>query len=436
MAGFDPGAFTTVLETVKNTAAGGYGIMYNEATWLFDRLLLISITLTGIFWALGRGAIFEEGLKMLLKVGFVYFLITNYYELSEAVIESLIGLGLLAGGSGIPRDVVEHPSSIVDLGVQVAQPVIGWVHKVSMIDFALNIFEVIIAGLCSLVIIFCFFWLALQVFVTFVEFYISTIWSILLLGFAALKHTSWISEGAIKSPMMYAIKLGTISFILSISYPMMAALEVPAPPTFSDMLGVTLGSILFMMLTLKAGTIAAGALSGSPSLSATDAAQAGVASAAVGGAGVAAGVMGGSAMYQGAKAAATQGTKLGGAMRQGAELASSVSTSSSKMGRMGDAIGGAIKGGAGYMKQGVQDSLNKVSSGISRAASEGRLGSYKGTGGQSTAGMEAQAAKNKSASEQGSKGAMLTKASRAADLSTRLLPHDSGGFSGGSKPVI
>ena len=427
----DPGTFTTVLQTIEQITGDGYYVMYREATWIFDRLLVLSITLTGISWAFGAGRIYEEMFKMLMKVGFIYLLISQYSEISQAIVDSLIQLGILSGFAAAPASmmpdasVLEQPSLIVDLGFTVSEPILAWIHKVSIYDFAKNIFEVIVAGLCSLVIIFCFFWLALQIFIALAEFYISTNYSILLLGFSVLKQTSWISEGAIKAPVMYGLKLSVLALLITFSMPILESLRVSNDPSFSEMSAVTLAVILYTTLVQKAGSIASGIISGSPSLGASDLAQGATTAAVVGGAGVAASAAG----VKAASAGVTQGAKVASAAKQGAQMGHALSTKDSSAGKAVDGAMGAIKGGAGKVAQSAKEAGVNLSKGMRDAGANGRLKGYQGTGGKVTEGMNSNY--NPDSTSKSNFSGHARKAVTASNMASRLNARDSGNFQSG-----
>ena len=427
----DPGTFTTVLQTIEQITGDGYHIMYRETTWIFDRLLVLAITLTGISWAFGAGRIYEEMFKMLMKVGFIYLLISEYSEISQAIVDSLIRLGILSGNAAVPPSLVpnatvlEQPSQIIELGFQVTEPILGWIHKVSFYDFAKNIFEVIVAGLCALIIIFCFFWLALQVFIALAEFYISTNYSILLLGFAALKQTSWMAEGAIKAPVMYGLKLSVLALLITFAMPILQDLRVSNNPTFSEMSAVTLAVVLYTTLVQKAGSIASGIISGSPSLGASDLVQGATTSAAVAATGVAASAAG----VKAASAGVTQGAKVASAAKQGGQMGHALSTKDSSAGKAVDGAMGAIKGGAGKIAQSAKEAGVNLTKGMRDAGADGRLKGYEGTGGKATNGMKNN--HNSSETSSSSFAGQTKKAVSASSMVSRLSPRDSGNFQSG-----
>src|SRR5258705_10361032 len=80
----------------------GFGLLGGEVAFLASTLIVIDVTLAGLFWAWGAD---EDGLAHLIKktlyVGFFAFLIGNFNGLPKILFNSVSGLGLKATGSGL-----------------------------------------------------------------------------------------------------------------------------------------------------------------------------------------------------------------------------------------------------------------------------------------------------------------------------------------------
>lgn len=439
------GLFTGMLQVLHDNSAGWLDRVTGGVQYLFDRLLVIQLVITGIMFANGGGKIVEDTFKLSMRIGLLYLIITNYQDISIAIVDSLIGFGLLAGGGNVTVELMKNPSDIVNLGIYASKPLFMWMQNASLYDFAVNIIETIVIGLCALIIICCFFWIALQVFVTWVEFHLSSIMSFVLLGFSALKQTAWISEGSIKSPVMYGVKFATQAMVISLAYPLFTSIEIAENPTFGDALQAAFVSIVYLMLVMKSGSIAAGVVSGSPSLTAGDFAQASLTGAGIAAAGAMA--VGGAAAAVTAAAAPVITAGAAGA-RTGAQLASSVSTATTAGGKAADVAGGAIKGGfAGAMQQmgtssvaqGASALKERLGAGFAEAVQNGQYGAYSGTGGNPTEGMKSQQAEAGSGSApvqpQGGKG-FVSRAANAANVASRIIPSDNSHLNSAGKPSL
>jgi type IV secretion system protein TrbG len=83
----------------------GFGLLGGEVAFLASTLIVIDVTIAGLFWAWSA----EEDLlahliKKTLYVGFFAFLIGNFNTLAKVVFNSFSGLGLKAAGSSLSAD--------------------------------------------------------------------------------------------------------------------------------------------------------------------------------------------------------------------------------------------------------------------------------------------------------------------------------------------
>jgi type IV secretory pathway TrbL component len=77
-------------------------LLGGEVAFLSSTLIVIDITLAGLFWAWGADEdVLHRLVKKTLYIGFFAFIIGNFNRLSGIVFESFSGLGLKAGGSAL-----------------------------------------------------------------------------------------------------------------------------------------------------------------------------------------------------------------------------------------------------------------------------------------------------------------------------------------------
>ncbi|PKP83613.1 MAG: hypothetical protein CVT79_00485 [Alphaproteobacteria bacterium HGW-Alphaproteobacteria-18] len=103
----------------KNRREGLAETTLSKKAWLLtSTLIVIDITLAGLFWAPSENAdVIASLIKKVLYVGFVAFL-------SEVIFESFAGLGLTAGSSLITADDLMRPGYIAGVGFQAALPLL------------------------------------------------------------------------------------------------------------------------------------------------------------------------------------------------------------------------------------------------------------------------------------------------------------------------
>ena len=178
-----------------------------------------------------------------------------------------------------------------------------------------------IAGFTGLIIMLCFFIIGIQIFITYLEFYIVAALALILIPFGVNKHTAFLGEKAIGAVLSFGIKLMVLAFIASIAIPLVKQWSLPVDPSNKQIFCLLLGSLAITFLAWHAPGLAAGLLSGSPSLTGGSAAGFALAGgAAAVGLGLAGSVAARGAMEAGAKAtraAANAGGQMTGAYSTG-----------------------------------------------------------------------------------------------------------------------
>ena len=88
---------------------GGFGLLHGEVAYLTATLVVIDMTLAGLFWSMGNEEIIARLIKKTLYVGTFAFIITNFNRLSTIVFRSFAGLGLTATGSTLTQAQLLQP---------------------------------------------------------------------------------------------------------------------------------------------------------------------------------------------------------------------------------------------------------------------------------------------------------------------------------------
>ena len=95
------GVIDRFLETFTHYIDSGFGLLGGEIGFLTSTLIVIDITLAGLFWAWGaEDDIIARLVKKTLFVGVFAYIISNWTSLARIVFESFAGLGLMASGTG------------------------------------------------------------------------------------------------------------------------------------------------------------------------------------------------------------------------------------------------------------------------------------------------------------------------------------------------
>src|ERR1700730_2521370 len=101
--------FTNVFSQYIDT---GFGLLRGEVAFLTATLVVIDITLAGLFWAMGGEDVIAKLIKKTLYVGAFAFIITNFNTVASIIFRSFAGLGLIAAGSGMSQAQLLQPGRL------------------------------------------------------------------------------------------------------------------------------------------------------------------------------------------------------------------------------------------------------------------------------------------------------------------------------------
>jgi len=279
----DTGTLTTVLTQFLDVFKMGRGNVAGSAWSLLTTLAAIELILASLWWALtGQDAIVAL-IKKILTIGFFIFVVQNYDSLLHTVIEGFIQTGKTASSSGGDSLAsVRDPSTIIDAGFFVALPILEHLQSFSEWDVLFHIHDIIITGLCGLGILGAYFIIAIQVFVTYLEFAIVSTLGLIFIPFGVFRHTRFLAEKAFGSIIAFGIKLMVLGLLVSVTVPVLNAYSLPADPTWTQLFNMLVLCFAIAGLAWHAPGVAAGLLSGGPSLTAGTAGGTALAGAAAG----------------------------------------------------------------------------------------------------------------------------------------------------------
>ena len=317
----------------------GFGLLSGEVHYLTATLVTIDLTLAGLFWAMGGTEdILARLIKKTLYIGAFVFIITNFNGLATILLRSFAGLGLEASGATLTAGNLLRPGALAAVGVTAGRPIL---HQMSdLVGFPglfTNFDMIAVLGLAWLVVILSFFILAVQLFVTLIEFKLTTLAGFVLVPFALWGKTAFLAERVLGSVVSSGIKILVLAVIVGIGTGLFGQFTVPGGQTLTinNALATMLAALALLGLGIYGPGIATGLVSGAPQLGAGAAAGTGL---AAGGVALAAGA---AAVGAGAGAYSLAARGIGAAVRS--QGAGSAGDSASRSG----AAGGSSSGGEG-----------------------------------------------------------------------------------------
>jgi len=285
----------------------GFGLLRGEVAYLTATLVVIDMTLAGVFWAMGGEDVIAKLIKKTLYVGAFAYIIGNFNTLASIIFRSFAGLGLIASGSGLTQAQFLQPGRLASVGVAAAQPILQQIGTLTGItDVFLNLDTIVVLLIAYLVVIVSFFILAVQLFVTLLEFKLTTLAGFVLVPFALWNKTAFLAEKVLGNVMASGVKVLVLAVIVGIGSTIFGQFQVPvgAAPSLSTALALMLGALALLGLGIFGPGIATGLVSGAPQLGIGAAAGTALGVAGLAAAGTAAVATGGAAVAAGTRLAA------------------------------------------------------------------------------------------------------------------------------------
>jgi len=366
------------LDVFSHSIDSGFGLLHGEVAFLTATLVVIDMTLAGLFWAMGGEDVIGRLIKKTLYVGAFAFIIGNFNNLAGILFNSFAGLGLVASGSTLSQAQFLQPGHLAKVGVDAAQPIMAQISDLTGFpEVFANLDVISVLFLAWLVVIVSFFVLAVQLFVTLIEFKLTTLAGFVLVPFALWNKTAFLAERVLGNVVLSGIKVLVLAVIVGIGTGLFAQFQTPpgTEPSIDLALTIMLASLAMLGLGIFGPGIATGLVSGAPQLGAGAAAG-----TALGAAGLA--VAGGTALATGSAAVAAGARMVPGATRAAIGGAASAGRASSAMAsgaktayQAGTAASGAglanvAKSGAGAVGQRVAASAKAVKDRVANFVAE------------------------------------------------------------------
>lgn len=385
------GVIDTFLNTFTTYIDSGFGLIKGEVAYLSSTLIVIDITLAGLFWAWGADEdILQRLVKKTLYTGFFAFIIANFNNLSAIVFNSFAGLGLKAGGSTISTATFLQPGHLAQVGLDAGQPLLDAASQMmGFVSFFANFVQIAVLMVSWLLVLIAFFILAVQLFVTLIEFKLTTLAGFILIPFALFNKTAFLAEKVLGNIVASGVKVMVLAVIVGIGtglFSQFTQTYVGGQPTVEQALSVVLAALAMLGLGIFGPGIATGLVSGAPQLGAGAAVGTGlaVAGTALAGAG-ALGLAGRGAM---AAASSTVAAARGSAAMAGGASSAYSLASAGRSGAAGVAagVGGVGRAAASAATGPVRRAAATAASSMRQSFSAGARSSFAATGGSSTQG--------------------------------------------------
>jgi type IV secretion system protein TrbL len=377
------GVFTSYIDS-------GFGLLGGEVAFIATTLIVIDVTLAALFWSWGADDdIIARLVKKTLFVGVFAYIIGNWNNLARIVFESFAGLGLQASGTGFSIQDLMRPGRVAQTGLDAARPLLESISNLmGWIAFFENFIQIACLLFAWALVLLAFFILAIQLFITLIEFKLTTLAGFVLIPFGLFGKTAFMAERVLGNVISSGIKVLVLAVIIGIGSTLFSQFTAGfggQPPTIDDAMAVVLAALSLLGLGIFGPGIANGIVSGGPQLGAGSAIGTGL---VAGGAAMAAGGAAGLALRGGASAIS------GGAaaVRGGASAAGAASAAYS-LGSLGQSGAAGVASGLGGVARAAGGAaaspLRRAAQSVRSSFADGVKSGFGATGGSSSMGTVA-----------------------------------------------
>src|ERR1700746_2589746 len=114
----DTGVVDRFTEVFTRYIDSGFGLLGGDVAFLASTLIVIDITLAGLFWAWAADEdVLAHLVKKTLYIGFIAFLIGTLNGLAQIIYISFAGIGLTAAGSNLSVAQLAQPGRVAQVGL-------------------------------------------------------------------------------------------------------------------------------------------------------------------------------------------------------------------------------------------------------------------------------------------------------------------------------
>jgi type IV secretion system protein TrbL len=350
----------------------GFGLLGGDVGFLTTTLIGIDITLAGLFWAMGgEDNVIGRFLRKILYIGAFAFILNSFSTLADIIFKSFAQAGLTAGGGTLNADDLLKPGRLAGTGFSAAWPLLDQASQLmGFTSFFDNFLTIAVLLFAWAIVIVAFFILAVQMFVTIIEFKLTSLAGFILVPFALWNRTSFLAERVLGNVVSSGIKVMVLAVIVGIGSNFFSQFTTALQgqePDIGQAMSLVLASLALFGLGIFGPGIASGLVAGAPQLGA---------GAAVG---TAIGAAGATMLAGGATMGAARAIGGGalGAVRAGTAMGSAASTAyalgqeTSAAPTVGAGIGGMARAAGSAARERVSSAL-----GLGEAATGGRTAAW------------------------------------------------------------
>jgi len=251
----------------------GFGLLRGDLAHLTSLLIAIDVTIAALFWVLDEESrIFSKLVKKVLYVGAFAFILNNFQSLASIIHQSFAQLGIIASGGTMAAGDLLKPGRLAGIGFEAAHPLLVQIAELmGMGNILANLLIIVVLLVAWLLVLLAFFVLAIQLFISVLEFKLTCLAGFVLVPFAFWNKTAFLAERVLGNVVTSGIKIMVLAVIVGIGSgffsTFVGALD-GAEPDIAQTMTLVLASLTLLGLGIFGPSIASGLVAGAPQLGA------------------------------------------------------------------------------------------------------------------------------------------------------------------------
>jgi type IV secretory pathway TrbL component len=253
----DANMIDTITNAFVSALQGGLSTLSTYSIPLLGAFSLIAFSTQ--MWPLlcsGSGAVADSlaaTLLSMVKFGLFFWMLVNLAEMTNAALETFFLWGMAPSATALSLDTYKQPSIIIDLGFQVAKPLIDF-HS-SFLQRLVPAYALTLWGysLAYWVVIFSFFAVALHLMMVLIEYYMAVMVAAVLIPWGVMSVAAFFTEFSIGWFTGGLVRMLVTTAMTGIARPLFDDVFVKTTPggdpTFYGAAVVGLASIMFAILS-------------------------------------------------------------------------------------------------------------------------------------------------------------------------------------------
>ena len=242
-----PIIFSSIQGTYVNQLTQAFGMIDHYAIQLFYLLATIEIAFFGILWALKQQEMLAAFLLKIVKLGFIFFIISHYQYILSALVNGFAGIGIENSSPHIATYIF-NPDKLWSFGFDSSISLLQLAVQYGTTNFGITSIYLIL----GFGILFMFALIASQVIILVLSFYILSLLALLLLPFGSFSMTQNLSYQALRGILQAGARIFALILVLGIGIGIWSSMHIGAfsqTSTLDKPLGLFFSTLLITLLS-------------------------------------------------------------------------------------------------------------------------------------------------------------------------------------------